>query len=63
MNIDELLTEWRTRADQREASARRMGTMTIEGRILQADAGAVRQCIAELEDWIESDVNASDEQV
>lgn len=46
--LDQLITLWKRRADDRQATARVMGLTTIEGRIMQADAAAVAQCTAEL---------------
>jgi hypothetical protein len=48
-SVRELLVMWRRRAADREASAIRFGPDMYEGRIMAADAAAVRQCIAELE--------------
>jgi hypothetical protein len=39
---------WRRRAADRVQSAVRLGRTTMEGRILLADAAAIRQCAAEL---------------
>lgn len=46
--LQELVAIWRRRASDREETAVRLGRSTIEGRIMQADAAAVRQCVAEL---------------
>lgn len=46
--LGDLVAIWRRRASDRDDSAVRLGRTSIEGRILQADAAAVRQCIAEL---------------
>jgi hypothetical protein len=50
LSVRELLIMWRRRAQDREDSAHQQwGMSTIEERIMAADAAAVRQCIAELE--------------
>ena len=46
--FDDLLSTWRRRAEDHETSAKRFGLATYEGRVMQADAAAVRLCIKEL---------------
>ena len=47
-NVEALLAVWRRRAADRVASAVRVGRTTMEGRVLLADAAAIRQCAEEL---------------
>ena len=49
MTKEDLITRWKRRAADREDTARAFGISTIEGRIMQATAQAIRECIAELE--------------
>ena len=49
MTMRDLISRWERRASDREETARRFGVTTIEGRIMQAVALQLRECIAELE--------------
>lgn len=46
--LGDLIAVWRRRIADREDTAQRMGLATIEGRIMQVDAAATRQCMNEL---------------
>jgi hypothetical protein len=47
--LEELLRVWLRRAADREESAQRFGSQTIEGRVMAASAAETRVCIAELQ--------------